>query len=124
MIQKLEPGQIIVVGTNTEGSHWGGAATQAYKDFGLGWGVGEGINGYSYAFPTLEGKSMRPRSKKELEESVQKLYATCNRLHKLEFLLTKVGCGIAGFEESFIKSLFKNPPKNLTLPEDWKLKGE
>lgn len=118
-IKTLKPNQIFVFGSNVNGEHLGGAAKQAYKDFGATWGIGEGISGHSYAFPTLDRK-MKPRSILNLKESVKKLYSMCELFNHCEFLLTKVGCGIAGYKEKFMKSLFKNPPNNLILPEDWR----
>lgn len=118
MIDTLQPGQIIVVGTNLNGNHYGGAAAQAHRDFGLEWGIAEGLSGQSYAFPTLDN-DMRKCSRESLENSIRLLYGTCIEFDKKEFLLTPVGTGIAGFEPEYMKSLFKNPPKNLKLPEDW-----
>lgn len=119
MINQLKENQIIVAGTNLLGEHLGGLAKQAHENFGLEWGKAEGISGQTYAFPTLD-KNFKQVSEKQLKQSIKKLYYWCNMLSKTEFLLTKVGCGIACFSEEYIKSLFINPPKNLVLPEDWK----
>lgn len=81
-------------------------------------GKGEGLWGRSYAFPTL-GKDMKKLSDEDLKYGIYKLYICCYEHPGKEFLLTKVGCGIAGFEEDYMRSLFLNPPKNLRLPEDW-----
>jgi hypothetical protein len=119
MITELTPGQFIVVGTNMRGEHYGGAAAQAHRDFGLKWGINEGLSGHTYAFPTLEPE-MTKRGIRALERSRDKLYETTKALPEKEFLLTKVGCGIAGFTEGEIRPLFSNPPNNLVLPEDWR----
>lgn len=113
MVTKLEPNQILVVGTNMNGHHYGGAAKQAYEDFGLKWGIPEGISGQAYAFPTLE-REMTKRGIKALERSRDKLYETAKALPEKEFLLTPVGTGIAGFFYDEIKPLFENLPKNIT----------
>jgi len=118
VITKLTPNQIFVFGSNTAGNHAGGAARQAAADFGAEDGVGEGLIGRSYAFPTLNG-DLSKRSDQELTHSVELLYAACEEFPELEFLLTKVGCGIAGFTEEHMRSFFQNPPDNLILPEDW-----
>jgi hypothetical protein len=118
MIESLDTNQIFVFGSNLVGNHAGGAALQAKEKFGAIEGRGEGMQGQSYAFPTLD-KRMNRRIKLELEHSRFLLYICCAENLSKEFLLTKVGCGIAGFDEKFIKSLFADHPKNLVLPEDW-----
>lgn len=119
MITSLEKNQIFVFGSNLGGAHCGGAAKQALKMFGARSGKGEGMQGQSYAFPTLDSQLDR-LTVGELIISRNRLYACCEKLPKYDFLLTKVGCGIAGYSEDHMKSLFTNPPKNLVLPEDWK----
>ena len=118
MITKLKENQIFVFGSNLKGEHIGGAARQAKDDFGAEEGVGQGLTGQCYAFPTLDDQFCKV-SYERLKKEVFRLYNCCECNRDKEFLLTKVGCGIAGFEEKYIKSLFTNPPKNLVLPEDW-----
>lgn len=117
-IDKLKPNQIFVFGSNTDGRHGRGAALQAYKQFGAVMGKGEGMAGWTYAFPTLDGR-LRQRLHSELQYSVNLLYTACYNNPGLEFLLTKVGCGLAGYGEEYMKSLFKDPPPNLVMPEGW-----
>lgn len=121
MINKLQPNEIIVVGTNENGFHYGGAAKQAFDDFGLKWGVGEGLSGQSYAFPTLN-KEMEQRSEEELLNSIRILINNCEYYNNKTFILTSVGTGIAGFSIDYVKGLFNQftLPNNLTLPEEWK----
>lgn len=118
MITSLKDNQIFVFGSNLAGHHLGGAARQAHEHFGAEWGVGEGLMGQSYAFPTLD-VAFQKRKLNELGASVFKLYQCCEENPDKEFMLTKVGCGIAGFKEEQVKDLFCDPPKNLILPEDW-----
>lgn len=118
MITKLKDNQVFVFGSNLAGNHAAGAAKQAKEDFGAEDGIGVGLTGQCYAFPTLN-KDMRKRHLEDLNTSRDRLYATCRALPEKEFLLTKVGCGIAGYTESEIVSLFSTPPMNLVLPEDW-----
>lgn len=80
--------------------------------------VGEGMTGRCYAFPTLDRK-LNQRSNVYLEQSAERLFECCLRNPQLEFLLTKIGCGIAGYDEEYIRSLFECPPKNLILPAGW-----
>lgn len=116
MITELNDNQIFVCGTNLGGKHYGGAAKQAFDDFGLEWGLGEGLSGKSYAFPTLD-EEFRQRSIKELEDSRDKLYKCCLDNKDKEFLLTPVGMGIAHYNISDIATLFNDSPINLKLPD-------
>lgn len=118
MINSLTPSQIFVFGSNTAGVHAAGAAKQAVNKFGAGEGVGEGLTGQCYAFPTL-GRYMEKRGRSSLENSRRLFFRIAKKNPEKEFLLTRVGCGIAGYEESFMKSLFRNPPKNVVLPKEW-----
>ena len=121
MITELKDGQIFIFGSNLNGEHLGGAAKQAYEHFGAEWGVGEGLTGLSYAFPTLD-KYMKPLNDFDFLIQISKLIKCCNIFSNLEFLLTKVGCGIAGFKEEDVKYKFSGfkLPSNLVLPGDWK----
>jgi hypothetical protein len=62
---------------------------------------------------------MRKCTDEELKESVNKLWLCCVENCDKQLLLTKVGCGIAGFSEEYIKSLFELFPNNLIKPKDW-----
>jgi len=118
-IEKLLPNQIFVFGSNLNGNHAGGAALQAKKDFGAEDGVSEGLTGQSYAFPTLD-KDMQKVSKEDLLKSKELLYKVAEENKDKEFLVTKVGCGIAGFTEEEMKEIFKGEkPNNIVLPAGW-----
>ena len=54
-ITKLQPDEIFVFGSNLAGMHGGGAARLAYQKFGAVWGQGVGLQGQSYAIPTMQG---------------------------------------------------------------------
>ena len=116
MITSLKENEIIIVGTNKLGQHLGGAARQAYSDFGLKWGCGEGLSGQTYAFPTLD-ENFRQVSLNDLRRSRDRLYEVVESMPDKVFLLTSVGTGIAGFELEVIKELFKDTPKNI---KSWK----
>lgn len=117
-ITVLKQNQIFVFGSNIVGRHLGGAAAQAFDDFGAKWGIGEGLTGQSYAFPTLDEYFKRV-SNTRLHASRLRLYQCAERHSDKEFLLTKVGCGIAGFSELKMKKLFANAPSNIIKPEGW-----
>lgn len=118
-ITELETGQVFVFGSNMRGEHAGGAARLAYEKFGAVWGEGDGLFGRSYAFPTLD-EWMQPVSDSDLKESVQLLYIAAREHPELTFLLTKVGCGIAGIPEERMKKLFEGErPDNIVFPAGW-----
>jgi len=118
MIADLKPNEIFVFGSTLGGRHAGGAARFAAGRFGAEEGVGEGLTGQSYACPTLTA-NFEMVSMKALEASRDRLYETARAHPRKTFLLTKVGCGIAGFAEVEIRRLFRDPPDNVVLPDDW-----
>lgn len=120
MITELQPNQIFVFGSNIAGNHAGGAARQAHEQFGAEMGIGEGLTGQSYAFPTLD-ENFQQVSNTVLKAARLNLYKTAEANPDKEFLLTKVGCGIAGYSEERMKKLFANAPNNITKPKGWKV---
>ncbi len=118
MITSLHPHQIFVFGSNMAGKHYGGAARQAHDSFGAAMGVGEGLTGQCYAFPTLD-ENFGLRSDDEITGSVKLFFECAHANPHLEFLLTKVGCGIAGYDENYMKAKFLHAPGNVVKPEGW-----
>jgi hypothetical protein len=117
-ITSIDDDQIFVFGSNCAGKHDGGAARYAHTMLNAEYGVGEGITGKCYAFPTLD-ENFCKRSLDELVKSRDLLYKTCLENKDKTFLLTKVGCGIAGYSSEFMKNLFIDNPKNLIKPIEW-----
>lgn len=99
-ITSLAPGEVFVFGSNLAGHHGGGAARQAYKHFGAVWGLGVGLQGQSYAIPTMQGgvETIRPY--------VDQFIAFARMHPELTFYVTRIGCGIAGFTDAQIAPLF------------------
>jgi len=114
-ISKLAPNEVFVFGSNLEGMHGGGAALTAYKKFGAVWGQGTGLQGQSYAIPTMQGgvETIKPY----VDEFIQFAKEHPN----LKFLVTPIGCGIAGFKPSQIAPLFKEAKNifNIYLPKEF-----
>ena len=94
-IEHLGPKEIFVFGSNIQGKHIGGAAHTAYVKFGAVWGVGEGLQGQSYALPTLDLETGTGVSTEALQSGFVKLLTTAQTLPEYTFWVTKVGCGIA-----------------------------
>lgn len=111
-IMQLEPGQIFVFGSNLQGAHAGGAARIAAERFGAIWGQGVGLQGQSYAIPTMQG----PAS--SIKPYVDEFIDFADSHPEYEFLVTRIGCGIAGFRDEQIAPLFKAALKitNIRLP--------
>lgn len=120
MITELRLNDIFTFGSNLRGAHGRGAARQALKYFGAIYGQGEGMQGRSYAFPTLDG-NLRKRTMDELRESADKFRKCADDHPELTFLVTKVGTGLAGYTELEMAPLFADMPDNVVLPEGWKL---
>lgn len=114
-IRSLASEEIFVFGSNLDGHHYGGAARIAHMSFGAVWGEGEGLHGQSYAIPTMHGgvEAIRPY----VDDFVE-----CAKAHpELTFLVTKIGCGIAGFRVADIAPLFRSAiaEENIILPEEF-----
>lgn len=114
-ITELKPNEIFVFGSNLGGWHGGGAARIALDKFGAVWGQGTGLQGRSYAIPTMQGGAAT--IKPYVDEFI--VFARQHPEHK--FLVTRVGCGIAGFRAEEIAPLFKEAVEleNVVLPEDF-----
>lgn len=99
-VSELSKCEIFVFGSNLEGRHRGGAARTAYEKFGAEWGVGDGPTGKCYAIPTMHG------GVKEIKPYVDKFLRYAQEHPMKRFLVTRVGCGIAGFKDEEIAPLF------------------
>ena len=118
-IGRLEKNQIFIFGSNERGNHIGGAAKLAKDKFNAKKGVYEGLTGQCYAFPTLN-KQMEKRDIKEIKKSVERLVNVIKQNPNKLFLLTRVGCGIAGYKEREMIKLFKKIKlNNLVKPKEW-----
>lgn len=118
-ITELKPNEIFVFGSNKNGNHMAGAALFAKEKFGAQEGVGEGRTGQSYAFPTLD-ENMQKLTFEDLIKSKQYLYEYAEGNKDARFLVTKVGCGIAGFKEEKMKKVFEGKkPVNVILPKEF-----
>lgn len=112
-ITELKDNEIFVFGSNLEGRHGGGAALLAYRKWGAVWGQGIGLQGQCYGIPTMHGGP--EKIKPYVDEFIE--FA---RNHKdLNFLVTEIGCGIAGFSPEDIAPLFAEAidVENIYLPK-------
>ena len=117
-ITELQFNEVFVFGSNRNGNHMGGAAAVAYTKFGAEWGIGEGLMGNSYALPTLN-EGMEKVTEKELEDSFVKLLKFADQNRQMIFLVTKVGCGIAGWDVETVKKIFWQAAAKVSPDPDW-----
>ncbi len=109
-ITELKPNEIFVFGSNLQGYHGGGAARLAMNQWGAVWGQGTGLQGQTYAIPTMQGGigTIRPY--------IDQFIKFAQNDPEKTFLVTEIGCGIAGFRPADIAPLFKNA---INIPNIW-----
>ena len=114
-ISKLAENEIFVFGSNLDGHHYGGAARIAEEKFGAIFGQGVGLQGQSYAIPTMHG------GVDVIKPYVDEFIEFAKQHPELTFLVTRIGCGIAGFKDSEIAPLFKDAVgmSNIALPQSF-----
>lgn len=113
---------IFVFGSNTAGVHGAGAALYALKNYGAIPGIGFGPQGRAFGIPTRDynNGTIVTLDLWIIEEFVGqfKLWAT---LHPEQtFIVTRIGCGYAGYTDSQIAPMFRDAPWNCELPDDWR----
>ena len=112
-IDTLNKNEIFVFGSNLQGMHRGGAAHVAHERFGAVWGQGIGLHGQTYAIPTMHGGT------DVIAPYINDFITFAKEHPELKFLVTEIGCGIAGFRTSEMAPLFKEAIdiENIYLPE-------
>ena len=120
-VESLKEGQVFVFGSNLLGCHSGGASAIAMQRFGAVWGQGVGLQGQSYAIPTMQGgvETIKPY----VDDFIRFAFEHPEK----RFLVTPIGCGIAGFTPEEIAPLFHGAVnlENVSLPESfWKVLKE
>lgn len=114
-IRELKPNEVFVFGSNLKGYHGGGAARVAMNKFGAEWGNGVGLQGQSYAIPTMQG------GVETIQPYVDEFIAFAKQHMQLTFFVTRIGCGIAGFRDEDIAPLFVEAIdiENIILPKSF-----
>ncbi|MBR5171703.1 MAG: hypothetical protein IKW85_14240 [Muribaculaceae bacterium] len=115
MINELSENEVFVFGSNLAGFHGGGAARAAMNRFGAVWGQGVGLQGQSYAIPTMQG------GVETIKPYVDEFIDFAKQHGELKFLVTRIGCGIAGFRDEQIAPLFAAAleVENIILPKEF-----
>jgi len=121
-------GEVFVFGSNLAGRHGKGAALVAKKEFNAIDGRGEGYQHYSdheyygpschcYAIPTKDEK-IKTLPLSRIMVHVQAFIAF-SKASPSQFFITRIGCGLAGYDDEDIAPMFKNCGDNVNFPEEW-----
>ena len=112
-IEKLKDNEVFVFGSNIAGHHGAGAARLAMNKWGAKWGKGVGLEGQTYGIPTMQG------GVETIKPYVDAFIDFTKKHQDKIFLVTEIGCGIAGFTPEDIAPLFKEAEtvENIHLPE-------
>jgi len=118
-ITELKPNEVFVFGSNEAGFHGAGAARQAMR-WGAEYGQGVGMYGQTYALPT-KSKRVMTLNLQKIGGYVKDFINFAKKHHGLKFLVTEVGCGLAGYTAYDIAPLFKEAVgvDNIFLPRSF-----
>jgi hypothetical protein len=111
--------RIFVFGSNLAGRHGKGAALTAFRNHGAVYGNGVGLQGNSYAIPTKD-ENLNTLSLTKIERYVNQFIRFAQLNPDIMFEVTRVGCGLAGYDDVDIAPMFKNAPLNCILPVGWR----
>lgn len=111
--------KVFVFGSNLAGRHGKGAALEALREWGAVYGRGYGRQGNSYAIPT-KSSSLRTLPLEEIASWVNHFKQHARLFTEDTFLITRIGCGLAGYRDEQVAPMFKGAPSNCILPEGWK----
>lgn len=111
--------EIFVFGSNEAGIHGAGAAKVAREKFGAIWGEGVGITGNCYAIPTKD-KVIDTLLLDCVRNYIEEFVEFSKEYPEVQFFVTRVGCGLAGFIDADIAPLFKQCGDNCSFAEEWR----
>lgn len=117
IIELTEDNEIFVFGSNESGIHGAGAAKFALDNYGAIWGQGYGLQGISYAIPTKD-KYIRTLPLSDIVVYVEEFIEDAKAHQELQFIVTPIGCGLAGYKPSDITPMFSDVPENVILPKE------
>jgi hypothetical protein len=119
-ITSLKEDEVFVFGSNEAGRHGAGAARMALQ-FGAVYGQKEGIAGQTYAIPTKDATVRKTLSVDEIRPYVDRFIAYAKEHSDKTFLVTEIGCGLAGLTPAQVAPLFSEAKgvSNIILPESF-----
>lgn len=112
-------GEIFVFGSNLAGRHGAGAAKAAKLHFGAVQGIGYGLVNNSFGIPTKDTRIMT-LSLSEIKRYIDLFIDFSNKRPHLRFFITRIGCGLAGYEDKDIAPMFKGAGDNCSFAYRWK----
>lgn len=117
IINKLNDGEVFVFGSNESGRHGKGAAKTALG-WGAIWGQAEGLQGKTYGIPTKDRTIRKTLTPNEIKPYIDRFIEFAKNNPQMTFLVTEIGCGLAGMNPKLIAPLFENAIniKNIYLP--------
>jgi hypothetical protein len=110
---------VFVFGSNERGMHGKGTALKAYKEYGAIYGQGYGPQGDAFGIPTKD-KDLKPLDISQIAKYVKMFLRYAELNPHIQFTVTRVGCGLAGYTDDDIGPLFKGAPTNCLLPAGWR----
>lgn len=120
-ITNLADNEIFVFGSNYAGRHGKGAALDAVRKFGAKNGQGIGLMGRSYGIATKD-RNLNVLPLSGIQVQIRKFLEFAIEHPELRFIVTPIGCGLAGYKPSEIAPLFNfyKRPLNVILPDEFK----
>jgi hypothetical protein len=116
-ITTLKDNEVFVFGSNYAGRHGAGAARLAWQKFGAKMGVGMGMSGQTYGIATKD-RNIQTLPLHKISVQVDKFIRFSLAHPELEFLVTQIGCGLAGYSVKDIAPMFKGTlPPNVVIPQ-------
>ncbi len=112
--------KVFVFGSNLAGRHGKGAALTAYRNHGAIYGQGVGMQGNSYAIPTKD-EQLNTLPLHKIKQYVDTFIKFAVLNPEMKFEVTRIGCGLAGYEDHEIAPMFKAAPQNCILPVGWRV---
>lgn len=107
---------IFVFGSNRQGRHGKGAALTARQQHGAVYGQAHGLQGNSYAIVSKELRAgYPPVTFTELTKNINTFIEFATAHPELHFNITRVGCGLAGFNWTNVEPLFQPLPANCSF---------
>jgi len=110
---------VFVFGSNLAGRHGMGSAKVAHVNFAAKYGCGQGPTGRAYAIPTKD-RHLNTLPLEDIHESVAAFIRYAQAKPKTQFFITRVGCGLAGYQDAQIAPMFAQASPNCSLPEPWR----
>jgi len=110
--------KIFVFGSNLAGRHGKGAALYARRYHGAIYGQGVGLQGSSYAIPTKDER-IRTLPLSQILPYVEEFLEFARSHPDIEFQVTRIGCGLAGYKDEHIAPMFRGAPSNCVLAPEW-----